>query len=129
MLLQIDGIDFSNLVLPMSFAESFETIAQGTSGTLQNNSDYYEMIGTRFSHSLVLKKRTAATREQWEQLYDLLAAPVPSHTVTVPHGQGTLTYNAHITSGGRELIEQIGSVNIWGDVTINLIPTSPQREA
>lgn len=125
----IDGVDFSSLVIPDSLVESFENIAQDTSGVLQNHSDYFDMVGTKFSYQISLRKRSTATAAQWDSLNEILSSPVPSHTVTVPHNQTTWTFDAHISGGSRSLLAQLNGRNVWGDITINLTPISPQKEA
>lgn len=125
----IDGVDYSALVHAESITESFETIAHDTAATKQDGADYFDMIGTRFSHSLTLKKRNATTAAQWDALYDVISNPTESHTVTLPHNQSTITYDAHIYNGSRPLLRQAVGVNVWGDITIEMKAISSQKEA
>ena len=64
---------------------------------------------------------------EYDALYDLLSAPVDSHTIEVPYGQTTWVYEAYVTNGTDELVGIRGDVNVWANLSINFIAMEPQR--
>lgn len=126
-MLKIDGEEWSGKIILESFFENFETVFDGTEVYTQNNRLYSgEPIGTRYSHSGTARRDPSVSIQEWDRFYKLLSAPVSSHVVEVPHDQGTLTYEAKIRTGSRELTR----IGVWGDkIDFEFVPTTIQREA
>lgn len=128
-MLIIDGIDFSELVIENEIEEIFE-LAEGESSTVtQSNRDWYDIVGTRYSHTLSILRNDSVSPEKWDEFYRVISAPVDFHVVEVDHEQGSIIYEAHIFSGSRKLIRKIGGKKIWSDLTLTLRPAEPQRRA
>lgn len=128
-ILIIDGIDYSNTVFVDEIAENFLLAVGMASMTLQSGRRKHDVIGTEYSHTLLIRRNPMMPTEEWDRFCEHIAEPVEFHTVEVEHGQGTMTYEAHITNGGRTLIRREGNRKIWSDLTLTFEPAEPQRRA
>ena len=64
---------------------------------------------------------------EYDKLYEVLSAPVDSHTIMVPYGQETLTFEAYVANGNDSLLHKRPTFNKWNDLTINFVAMKPQR--
>lgn len=125
----IDGVDYSNTVFVDEISENFILAVGMASMTLQSGRRKHDVIGTEYSHTLLIRRNPNIPPEKWDKFCEHMAEPVEYHTVEVEHGQETITYEAHITSGGRSLIRREGNKKIWSDLTLVFEPAEPQRRA
>ena len=94
----------------------------------QDGEDWYDTIGTRYIHEITVTKNPSVSAEESDEFFDLISSPDDMHVVTLPHNSGNITYNAHITSGARELIDIIDGEYIWSDdIVLIFRSTAPQR--
>lgn len=128
-ILGIDGVDYSDTVFVDEIAENFTLAVGMASMTLQSGRRKHDVIGTEYSHTLLIRRNPMVPPEKWDEFCEVIAAPVEYHTVEVEHGQGTMIYEAHITNGGRTLLRREGKKKIWSDLTLIFEPAEPQRRA
>ena len=128
-MLKIDGKDFSDIVIINDLEETFELIEGEPSTVTQSNRDWYDIVGTKYSHTLSILRNDNVSQEEWDEFYRVISAPVDFHIVEVDHEQSTISYAAHIFMGGRKLLRVVGSKKIWSDLTITLKASEPQRRA
>lgn len=127
-MLIINGKEYSGIVNVMKVVESFEKVYGETSVVKQDGEDWYDTIGTRYIHEITVTKNPSVSVEESDEFFDLISSPEDVHMVTLPHGAGDITYNAHITSGSRELIDKIDGKYIWSDdIVLVFRATAPQR--
>ena len=84
------------------------------------------IIGTYYNYSMTLDTRSLDFAD-YDALYELLTAPVDCHSITVPSGQGTATFDAYISNADDVLNRMDGSRNLWGDLQINFVAMAPKR--
>lgn len=128
-ILMIDGIDFSNTVLVDELSENFLLVSGTPSMVLQNGRKKFDIIGTEYSHTLLIRRNPMIPTEKWDEFCSLISSPVESHVVEVEHEQGTIIYEAHVSNGGRTLVRREGAKKIWSDLTLTFEPVEPQRRA
>ena len=86
-----------------------------------------DIIGTFYNYELQIDARSASLAE-YDQLYEILSAPVNFHTVSFPYGQSTLTFRAYVTEGQDSISRITGGKNYWRGLTVQFIAKSPQRK-
>lgn len=88
-----------------------------------------DLLGTFYNYTMTIETADM-DKAEYDKLYEVLSAPVESHTIIVPYGQGTLSYQAYITDGDddMELEEQDGS-RLWGNLSVQFFAREPQRRA
>lgn len=127
-MITIDGQPYNaDLFRVSEFEESFEILSGSNSGRLQDGTMYIEPIGTFYNHELTFVRRASCSLAEWDNLYYVMSSPNNEHTVTVPHKQGTLTYQAYISSGKRKLVKIEGSNKYWDALTCRFTAMEPQR--
>lgn len=96
------------------FNRKFEIINGDNSGRLQGNKDMYlEPMGTFFNFDGTLIQERGCSADEWEELIMVLANPLNEHTVTVPFGNSTMTWQFYISSGEQKLKQVTEDGNRW----------------
>ena len=126
-MLKIDGVEYDVDVYCDELEESFEKMSGEDSGRTQDGKMWIDMIGTFYNYTLHISRKPGSTLDAYDALFSVLSAPVGFNTIEVPHNQGTLSFEAYITSGSRKLLRQIDGKNYWGDLSIHFIAREPQR--
>lgn len=85
-----------------------------------------DIIGTYYNYDLTFGKSTLSPSD-YDTLYELLTAPVDSHTITVPYGQTTKTFEAYVANASDVLRKLTDSVNYWTELTVKFTAMEPQR--
>ena len=123
---KVDGIEFTKAVVDKP-KRSFQILDGENAGRLIRIAKMErDVLGTFYNYSMNIDSRFMS-KEEYDALYDLLSAPVDSHTIEVPYGQTIWVYEAYVTNGTDELIGVINGVNIWANLSINFIAMEPQR--
>ena len=65
--------------------------------------------------------------QDYDQFFDDISAPVPSHTITMPHGQGTVTYEAMVYSARHVANGVIAGVRRWRGLQVTFQGIRPAR--
>ena len=84
------------------------------------------LVGTYYHYTLVLSGMEPGSTD-YDAMYEVLTAPVNSHQVVMPYGQGTLSFQAYIQNAGDALIAMTDTENWWGNLTIQFMAKRPQR--
>jgi hypothetical protein len=119
-MITIDGNEYASIVAKIS--RDFNIVDTDNSGRLSNGDMFREIIGTFYHHTLTIDGDFDP--EEYTSLYEVLSDPVESHEITVPHGDGTLTYNAYVTSGTDTYIN-----GAYNGLSCKFIAMDPQRRA
>lgn len=85
-----------------------------------------DIIGTYYNYSMTLDTKSLSLAE-YDALYEVLTAPVDSHSLTVPYGQGTATFAAYVSNATDTLKRMTGAMNLWGDLKIDFVAMAPKR--
>ena len=92
----------------------------------QTGREIPDILGTNYIYTLGVepnKNNFAA----YDAFYQVITAPAEYHTVTLPYGQTTITFQAMILSGSDRLKRKIGQSNRWGGMKLQFKPIEPQR--
>lgn len=123
---KIDGVEFTRAVVDKP-KRSFQILDGENAGRqLLTAKMERDVLGTFYNYNMNIDS-SFMTKEEYDELYEILSAPVDSHTIEVPYGQSMLVYEAYITSGSDELLAIRNSVNLWDNLSINFVAMEPQR--
>ena len=125
-MLTIDGVEFSKATIELK--RSFQVLDGENSGRVLTGDMMRDVIGTYYNYSAKVDS-SFMTLEEYDELYEIISAPVESHTIEVPYGQTTYVYKAYITNGSDDYIKQEGNDNFWNNLSFNFIAMSPKRRA
>ena len=95
-------------------------------GELMSGEYERDLVGTYYHYTLVLSGMEPGSPD-YDAMYEVLTAPVNSHQVVMPYGQGTLSFQAYIQNAGDTLIAMTDTENWWGNLTIQFMAKKPQR--
>ena len=95
-------------------------------GELMSGEYERDLVGTYYHYTLVLSGMETGSTD-YDAMYEVLTAPVNSHQVVMPYGQGTLSFQAYIQNAGDALIAMTDTENWWGNLTIQFMAKRPQR--
>ena len=121
----IDGIDY-DVIVTSNIERAFELKQGGIQGTSQNGREIPDILGTNYTFSLSVEPNKA-NFTAYDAFYQKITEPVDYHTVSVPYGQTSMTFQAMILSGTDKLRRKIGGSRRWGSLKIQLKPIEPQR--
>ena len=85
-----------------------------------------DIIGTFYNYSFQIDS-SQSSREEYDDFYNAVSAPVNYHNIVVPYGQSVLAFEAYVAQGQDELQYMEDDANRWGELSINVIAMEPQR--
>lgn len=122
----IDGKYYNISVPEKGIKRSFSVLDTDNSGRSTAGDMIRDIIGTYYNYTIQFETKNLS-RDEYDDLYETLSAPVDYHVITVPYGQTTLTFNAYVTAGDDTLKHTNMSGNDWSGLSVNFIAMSPQR--
>ena len=126
--LVMDGTTYRVRIVYNTLERAFELLEGPNAGDMLNFRHERDLAGTGYSYQMRIEPDPDYPTD-YDDLFDALSAPVDSHTITVPYGQTTMTYDAEITSGSDTYDGTLSGVEQWRGLTVNFRYIAPQREA
>ncbi len=124
--IQIDGTTYSGIRV-LTVKRSFSVTDGDNAGRLSVSGKMVrDIIGTFYNYQFTVDPKQAAP-ETYDAFYEVISSPKDSHIIVVPYGQGTLTFEAYITTGDDELILIGEDANRWKNLSFSVIAMAPQR--
>lgn len=124
-ILTIDGHEFPNIVIT-NLERSFQVLDGQNAGRLLSGRMERDIIGTFYNYSCSIDG-TAATREEYDEFYEIISAPADSHIVNLPYGQSILRFEAYVTNGKDKIVGIYDDGTDWTGLQFNFIAMAPQR--
>ena len=121
----VDGVEYPNVNV-ISLERTFAVMDGENAGRTMDGAMRRDIIGTYYNYNMQLTSDYSDLSE-YDKLYEVLSAPVDSHTIMVPYGQETLTFEAYVANGNDSLLHKRPTFNKWNDLTINFVAMKPQR--
>lgn len=97
-------------------------------GTTMDLRKHYDIKGTYYDYDVELATYKMQVAE-YDSLYEILTAPQESHTVTLPYGQTTLTFEARVSVASDSLIKSFAAFKKWSSLKVTFEALTPQKEA
>lgn len=124
--IKIDGVTYDGIRV-LSVKRSFTVTDGENAGRLATSGRMVrDIIGTFYNYEFNVDPQSASP-ETYDAFYQAITAPVDDHEVVVPYGQGSLTFDAYITTGDDELVLISNDANRWKNLSFNVIAMAPQR--
>ncbi len=122
----VDGVEYEGLAV-LSVKRSFSVTDGDNAGRLSVSGKMVrDIIGTFYNYQFTINPRKS-NRLTYDAFFEVISAPVDSHIIVVPYGQGTLTFEAYVTTGDDELVLIGDDANHWKNLTFNVVAMEPQR--
>lgn len=123
-LVSIDGIYYDLMIPENGIKRSFSIADTDNSGRLLNGAMVRDIIGTYYNYTIQFETKYMSDND-YDDLFNKLSAPVDYHTITVPYGQGTQTFEAYVTSGSDTLCSAKNGRNKWQGLSIDFVAMKP----
>lgn len=124
--LTMDGVHYRVRVVFDSLKRSFDLLSGPNAGEMLTGRKERDLLGTAYSYQLKVQPDPRFPQD-YDAFYQSISAPVDTHTITLPFGQGTITYEASVESGQDAYHGKTGTARRWRDLTVNFDYTEPQR--
>lgn len=121
----IDGRYYNVLIPEKGIKRSFSVTDSDKAGRVLTGRMQRDIIGTFYNYTVQLDTNKLSESE-YDELYEVLSAPVDYHQITVPYGQSTLMFDAYVTSGD-DTLNMARNSKQWSGLSINFIAMEPQR--
>lgn len=124
--LTVDGVTYKVRVRFGTLDNEFEIREGDNAGYAQNGREIRDIIGTAYSYSMEVEPNPLFPQD-YDALFHVLSAPVPSHRVALPYGQDTMEFDAAISDGRRTWYGRTAGFERWKGMEIHFRPIAPQR--
>ena len=125
MILTVDGIEYKNIVVN-SLQRKLINETGGNSGTFLSGEKFHDVRNSYYQYTLTLSP-SLAQKEEYEELYALLALPVEEHEITVPYGQTVKTFKCYVSSVSDRLRKKLPTGNIWENFSVTFSGTEARK--
>lgn len=122
----IDGTNYDVKIVYPSLTRSFEIIQGINVGTNLLGGEISDVLGTKYAYTMQVEPNPS-NPTAYDNFYQVISSPQASHTIVMPYGQSTLSFNAKIVSGSDVNNGRIANFERWSGLTITFIPINPQR--
>ena len=126
MTITMDGIPYRLRVKLGTLGRSFRIEESERSAMVKSGEEFRDIIGTYYDYTMDVEPDPAAP-EDYDAFFEAISAPVESHTVTLPYGQGTITYQAMVSAGEDKQRDKVAGVTRWTGLTVTFKAKKPQR--
>lgn len=123
---QMDGRTYRVGVIRSSIEEKASLKEGVNAGDMLSGRRERDLVGTYYGHSLSVEPDPRYPQD-YDQFFEAITAPVPSHAITMPHGQGTVTYEAMVSSVQHKSKGTVGGIRRWGGMTVSFESIRPVR--
>lgn len=122
----IDGRYFNVFIPEGGIKRSFSVADSDKAGRVLTGRMMRDIIGTFYNYTIELSTNKLS-RQEYDELYEILSSPEDYHSITVPYAQSTLTFDAYVT-GGEDVADKTDSSGTkWSGLSVNFIMMEPLR--
>ena len=124
--IQMDGRTYRVRVVYTSLEESARLEEGVNAGDMLSGRHERDLIGTYYEHSMSVEPDPRYPLN-YDEFFDAIAAPVPSHIITMPHGQGLMTYEAKVSSARHTGRGVLAGIRRWSGLSVSFSSIKPVR--
>ena len=122
----VDGTTYRVLVEFDTLKRSFEIMEGDNSGTAISGRSIRDIIGTVYKYDMTVRADPNYP-EDYDSFFYKISEPVDYHTVVLPFGQSTLTYQAKILEGNDIYKGYYNGYRRWDEMELTFEAMAPQR--
>ena len=122
----VDGVEYRVRVVYESLSRSFSIVEGPNGGTAITARTIRDIIGTKYDYEMRVEPDLRYP-EDYDAFYEVISAPVESHMVEMPYGNGVMKFEAMIVSGEDTYSGILVNRNAWQGLRVQFKPILPQR--
>ena len=123
----MDGVTYRLRVRYETMGRSFRIEDGDNAGKMLSGLYKRDLQGTYYDYVMEVEPDPAAPQD-YDSFFDAISAPVPNHSITLPYGQTTITYDAMVTEGEDLYRGNLARRNRWGGLQVQFTAQKPQKE-
>lgn len=124
-MITIDGNSFEIGIIKITRKAQLSSSSLGVTMDLRK---HYDVKGTYYDYEVEFYTKNMNLAD-YDTLYDLLTDPQESHTVTLPYGQSTITFEAYVKVANDSILNRTKTRIKWGGFKVTFEALTPQKEA
>ena len=122
----VDGIAYRVLVEYDSLRRSFELMEGNNNGTAISGRSIRDILGTNYKYEMTVRADPKYPTD-YDSFFYKISEPVDYHTVSLPFGQSTLTFQAKISDGSDVYKGYYKGFHRWDEMSLTFESMAPQR--
>lgn len=123
----LDGVTYNLRVTFETLRRSFRISDGDNAGNMLSGYYQRDVIGTYYDYEMTVEA-DPSDPTTYDNFYEAITAPVDSHEITLPYGQGTITFNAMVTEGEDYYRGTVGGKKRWGNLRVLFTAIEVKRE-
>ena len=88
--------------------------------------DERDLVGTYYDYSMTVEPEPGSEAD-YDAFYEAISAPVQSHSITMPYGQGTMTFDAMVYEGTDLYRGMVAGQRKWAGLQVTFSAKGPKR--
>jgi len=126
MTIVMDSTTYHLAVQFPSLSRAFGFIEGQNAGMALSGKTILDTIGTNYTYSMDVEPLTGYQAD-YDNFFQAISNPSRTHTVTLPYGQSTITFQCYVMGGSDTLKGRLGTKWVWGGMNVQFVPIAPQR--
>lgn len=126
MTITMDGVTYNLGIVFPSLSRSFSFVEGVNGGMALSGKTILDTIGTKYAYAMEVEPINGY-QSDYDAFFYAISSPDRLHSVTLPFGQSTLTFDCYVLGGSDALEGRRGADYKWGGMTVNFVPYAPQR--
>lgn len=124
--IKVDGTTYRVLVEYDSLKRSFELMEGNNTGTAVSGRSIRDVLGTNYKYEMTVRADPKYPTD-YDSFFYKISEPVDYHTVVLPFGQSTLTFQAKILDGSDVYKGYYNGYHRWDKMSLVFEAMAPQR--
>lgn len=124
--LNMDGTTYRVRIVYDTLIRSFELLEGVNAGEMLSGRHERDLLGTGYTYQMQVEPDPLYPTD-YDAFFEAISAPVDSHTIIMPYGQTTITYEAMVESGQDTYRGIVGGRTKWRGLTVQYRYIEPQR--
>ena len=124
--LNMDGTTYRVRIVYDTLIRSFELLEGVNAGEMLSGRHERDLLGTGYTYQKPVEPDPRYPTD-YDAFFEAISAPVDSHTIIMPYGQTTITYEAMVESGQDTYRGIVGGRTKWRGLTVQYRYIEPQR--
>ena len=124
--LNMDGTTYRVRIVYDTLIRSFELLEGVNAGEMLSGRHERDLLGTGYTYQMQVEPDPRHPTD-YDAFFEAISAPVDSHTIIMPYGQSTITYEAMVESGQDTYRGIVSGRTRWRGLTVQYRYIEPQR--
>lgn len=122
----MDGTTYNLRVQYETIGRSFRLEDGENAGKMISGLYERDLVGTYYDYSMTVEPEPGSEAD-YDAFYEVISAPVQSHSITMPYGQGTMTFDAMVYEGTDLYRGMVAGQRKWAGLQVTFSAKGPQR--